>query len=93
MLKNIFVLLLPFFLSPGLHAQDIVTADTFSTRYLDSGSFTKQKLAAVNERIKKVAAENAKKNEASKRRGILIALGCLILFSLLALAFRIVNRK
>ena len=93
MLKMIFILLLPFLLFTHLHAQDVVTPDTFSTRYLDSGSLTKQKLAAINERIKKVTAENAKKNEASKRRGILIALGCLILFSLLALAFRIVNRK
>lgn len=93
MLKKIFILFLPFILSTSLHAQEVITTDTLSTRYLDSGSLTKQKLAAVNERIKKIAAENAKKNEASKRRGVLIVLGCVILFSLLVLIFRIVNRN
>ena len=50
MLKKIFILLLPFFLFTHLHAQEVVTTDTFSTRYFDSGSLTKQKLAAVNEK-------------------------------------------
>jgi hypothetical protein len=94
MLKKIYLLLLPLYISLGLHAQ--TTIDTFSTRYKSSDTLAEKKLAALNEKIKKVnkvLAEKTKKQQASKQRGRLIAAVCLFLMTMTVLLFRYVNRN